>query len=68
MASSRPARRGLERREMVSGAKMLTAPAFADRGLEPGTEYEYTVVAVDTAGNISAESNEAKATTLNHAD
>jgi hypothetical protein len=52
------AHRALERRQMVSGDKLLTSPSFDDRGLEAGTTYKYTVVAVDTAGNVSAESNE----------
>jgi hypothetical protein len=51
------AHRSLERRQMVSGDKLLTAPAFSDRDLEPGTVYRYSVVAVDTKSNVSAESN-----------
>ncbi len=49
------ARRSLERRTLVSGSVPLTAPAFVDRGLEPGSTYEYLVVAVDSTGNVSGE-------------
>jgi len=48
--------RALASRRMVSGGKLLTAPAFSDRDLTPGNSYQYSVVAVDTKGNISAES------------
>jgi hypothetical protein len=65
---SRMAGRSLARRIIVSGDKLLTAPAFEDRGLEPGTEYQYSVVAVDTSGNVSEESNQVTETTLRSKD
>jgi fibronectin type 3 domain-containing protein len=50
------AHRALESRKMASGDKLLTVPAFRDHDLIPGTVYRYSVVAVDTKGNTSAES------------
>lgn len=40
-----------------------TATAFTDGGLTPGTNYSYTVAAFDAAGNASAQSAPATATT-----
>jgi len=37
-------------------APLVPTPAYADRGLESGKQYRYTVTAVDTAGNESAQS------------
>ncbi len=42
--------------ELISGADLLTAPTFADRGLTPGAKYKYWIVAVDAAGNASPQS------------
>ncbi len=50
--------RALEQRQMISGAHLITAPSFEDHGLQPGTTYVYSVVAVDKAGNVSPESNQ----------
>ena len=47
---------GLGADELISGGDLLTAPAFADRGLTPGAKYKYWIVAVDAAGNASAQS------------
>jgi chitodextrinase len=41
-----------------------TATSFSDTGLTASTAYSYTVKAVDAAGNLSAASNTATATTL----
>jgi hypothetical protein len=41
-----------------------TATSYTDSGLSPATAYSYTVKAVDAAGNLSAASNTASATTL----
>jgi chitodextrinase len=41
-----------------------TGTSYSDTGLSPSTTYAYTVVAYDAAGNVSAPSNEASATTL----
>jgi len=41
---------------------------FSDTGLTASTAYSYTVKAVDAAGNLSASSNTASATTLAGAD
>ena len=41
-----------------------TATTFVDTGLSPATAYAYTVQAVDGAGNVSAASTAATATTL----
>src|SRR5262249_35096363 len=41
-----------------------TTTSFSDTGLSPGTGYSYTVRAVDAAGNQSALSDPAGATTL----
>jgi hypothetical protein len=35
-------------------AEDVTAPAFSDRDVKPGTKYQYQVTAVDTANNESA--------------
>jgi hypothetical protein len=40
-----------------------TAPSFSDAGLSPSTSYTYTVDAFDAAGNHSAQSAPASATT-----
>ncbi len=39
----------------------LTAPAFSDRDVKPGTRYQYQVSAMDNAGNESARSSVAEA-------
>jgi parallel beta-helix repeat protein len=39
-------------------------PAYSDSGLAAGTQYSYTVKAYDAAGNVSAASNAATASTL----
>lgn len=41
---------------------LVTSTGYADTGLTNGTTYFYVVAAVDTSGNISADSNEAFAT------
>lgn len=43
-------------------AEGITAPAFSDRDVKPGTKYRYQVSALDNAGNESAESAVAEAT------
>lgn len=35
-------------------AEGLTAPAYSDRDVKPGTRYRYQVSAADTSGNVSA--------------
>ncbi len=40
-----------------------TATSFSDTGLSPATSYVYTVAAFDAAGNVSAQSSPASATT-----
>jgi hypothetical protein len=40
-----------------------TTTAYSDTGLSPSTTYSYTVKAADAAGNLSADSNTASATT-----
>lgn len=47
----------------VAGATALTGTSYADTGRSPSTTYSYTVSAVDAAGNRSAESAPASATT-----
>lgn len=42
-------------------AEGLTAPAFSDRDVKPGTKYRYQVSALDNAGNESVKSAEAEA-------
>lgn len=42
-------------------AEGLTAPAFSDRDVKPGTKYRYQVSALDNAGNESAKSAVAEA-------
>src|SRR5947207_9585009 len=39
------------------------ATSFANTGLSPSTTYSYTVAAFDAAGNLSAQSSPASATT-----
>ena len=48
------------------GAIVATVPEtnYADMGLQPATAYSYTVSARDAAGNVSAPSSVAQATTL----
>lgn len=41
-----------------------TTNSYTDSGLTPTTNYSYTVSAYDTAGNVSAQSSAASATTL----
>lgn len=41
-------------RDGVKVAENLTAPAYSDHDVKPGTRYKYQVAAVDTAGNASA--------------
>ncbi len=45
-----------------------TTTTYNDTGLTPGTTYSYTVSAVDAAGNVSAASTAASATTTSGAD
>ncbi len=45
-----------------------TGTSFSDTGLAANTTYNYTVDAFDAAGNTSAQSNSAQATTLAGAD
>ncbi len=49
-----------------NSAQIATAgtTSFADSGLAPSTTYKYTVAAYDAAGNVSAQSAPASATTL----
>lgn len=61
---SKLAGRGLEQRALVSGDGLLSAPAFEDRGLEPGADYYYSVVAVDSSGNVSREARTGVITAL----
>jgi hypothetical protein len=42
-------------------AEGITAPAFSDRDVKPGTKYRYQVSALDNAGNESARSVPAEA-------
>lgn len=42
-------------------AQGLTAPAFSDRDVKPGTKYQYQVSALDNAGNESPKSAVAEA-------
>ena len=42
-------------------AEGITAPAFSDRDVKPGTKYRYQVSALDNAGNESAASAAAEA-------
>src|SRR5439155_24631 len=48
-----------------NGAQIATtsATSFANTGLQPSTTYSYTVAAYDAAGNLSAQSSPASATT-----
>lgn len=52
----------------LSGATALTGTSFTDSTAAPSTAYSYTVSAVDGAGNRSAESTAATATTPAAAD
>ncbi|REK75539.1 discoidin domain-containing protein [Paenibacillus paeoniae] len=51
-----------------NGAKVatVTTATYTDIGLSPATAYVYTVKALDAAGNASANSNPASATTLSN--
>jgi uncharacterized repeat protein (TIGR03806 family) len=55
-------------RVLRGGVQVAQVPVgtlnYADTGLSPSTRYSYTVRAVDVAGNASASSNTASATTL----
>ena len=42
----------------------VTGTSYSNTGLSSGTNYSYYVMAIDTAGNISATSNTANSTTL----
>src|SRR5205823_3328456 len=48
-----------------NGSQIATtsATSFANTGLSPSTTYSYTVAAYDAAGNLSAQSSSASATT-----
>src|SRR5205814_10184791 len=48
-----------------NGAQIATtsATSFTNTGLSPSTTYSYTVAAFDAAGNLSAQSSPANATT-----
>src|SRR5205814_8546139 len=48
-----------------NGAQIATtsATSFPNTGLSPSTTYSYTVAAFDAAGNLSAQSSPASATT-----
>ena len=50
-------------RDTVQIATDVTESSYSDTGLSPSTQYCYTVTAVDTSDNESAESNQACATT-----
>ena len=52
----------------VTVAASVTSTTFNDVGLTPNTSYSYTVSAIDAAGNRSAESAAAQATTLSIPD
>lgn len=56
--------RALESRIVISGDKPITATSFRDSDLQPGGVYEYQVIAVDTSGNQSPESNSVTETAL----
>lgn len=62
VASYRVRRGGVD----ITGATAVTGLSFVDTGLTTGTLYSYTVSAVDAAGNRSAESTAATATTWNN--
>jgi chitodextrinase len=64
VASYRVRRDGVD----VTGATALTGTFFEDTGRTGSTTYSYTVSAVDAAGNRSAESSAATATTPAPAD
>ncbi|MGC8548193.1 MAG: fibronectin type III domain-containing protein [Acidobacteriaceae bacterium] len=42
--------------QRISGAKLVTAPAWTDKTAQPGVRYAYAVAAVDRDGNQSARS------------
>ena len=42
--------------QRISGAKLVTAPAWTDKTVQPGVRYTYAVAAVDRDGNESARS------------
>jgi hypothetical protein len=50
----------------VNGPDLVGATTYNDSGLANGTPYYYRVVAVDTADNSSADSNEDTATSKRH--
>ncbi|MFO8008211.1 MAG: hypothetical protein R6V05_10795, partial [Candidatus Brocadiia bacterium] len=50
-------------RDTVQIATGVASSSYSDTGLSPSTQYCYTVTAVDTSSNESAESNQACATT-----
>ncbi|MFO8008326.1 MAG: hypothetical protein R6V05_11400, partial [Candidatus Brocadiia bacterium] len=50
-------------RDTVQIATDVTSSSYSDTGLSASTQYCYTVTAVDTSSNESAESNQACATT-----
>lgn len=43
--------------QRISGAKLVTAPAWSDKTAQPGVRYEYAVAAVDRDGNQSTRSS-----------
>jgi hypothetical protein len=49
-------------------AALITTTSYNDTGLTPATSYSYYVKAIDRAGNVSAASNTALATTPRTAD
>ncbi len=46
----------------------VTTTSYSDTGLSPSTTYTYTIAAYDVAGNVSAQSSSASATTQAPAD
>ena len=46
----------------INGDALVAGPSYTDTSVSAGTEYHYTVTAVDAAGHESAVSNEASAT------